>query len=97
MAVLVLILTGLPTTAALQWTTVEAVLRPQANGAMPAASYEFRNDTAASVTIARERGCSKAAIGVAMTQGHLTVRSLANEPLHRPAGQGGQHGSGWAR
>jgi hypothetical protein len=35
----------------LQWTTVEAVLRPQADGAMPVASYPFRNDTAAPVTI----------------------------------------------
>jgi hypothetical protein len=45
------ILAGLPTAYALQWTTVEAVLRPQADGAMPVASYPFRNDTAAPVTI----------------------------------------------
>gem|GEM_PF-3047375 len=64
---------------------------------MPAASYEFRNDTAAPVTIARERGCSKAAIGVAMTQVHLTVRSSASGLPHRPAGQCAQHGSGLAR
>jgi Protein of unknown function (DUF1573) len=49
--VMVFILVGLPTARALQWTTVEAVLRPQADGAMPVASYPFRNDTAAPVTI----------------------------------------------
>ena len=37
--------------SALNWTSTEAVLRPQANGAMPVASYGFRNDTAAPVTI----------------------------------------------
>jgi hypothetical protein len=31
------LLTCLPMTQALQWTTVEAVLRPLADGAMPAA------------------------------------------------------------
>ena len=45
------ILAGWPTAYALQWTTVEAVLRPQADGAMPVASYSFRNATAAPVTI----------------------------------------------
>jgi hypothetical protein len=34
------ILAGLPTAYALQWTTVEAVLRPQADGAMPVAKPE---------------------------------------------------------
>jgi hypothetical protein len=45
------ILAGWPTAYALQWTTVEAVLRPQADEAMPVASYPFRNDTPAPVTI----------------------------------------------
>jgi len=36
---------------ALQWTSTEAVLRPQADGAMPVASYGFRNATGAAVTI----------------------------------------------
>ena len=40
-----------PTARALQWTGIEAVLRPQADGAMPVASYSFRNATAAPVTI----------------------------------------------
>lgn len=44
-------LAGWPTAYALQWTTVEAVLRPQADGTMPVASYGFRNDTEAPVTI----------------------------------------------
>jgi len=44
-------LAGWPTAYALQWTTVEAVLRPLADGAMPVASYSFRNATAAPVTI----------------------------------------------
>ena len=51
LGVLGAILAGWPTAYALQWTTVEAVLRPQADGAMPVASYSFRNDTAAPVTI----------------------------------------------
>lgn len=50
-AVLVFFLAGLPAARALQWTGTEAVLRPQADGAMPVASYPFRNDTAAPVTI----------------------------------------------
>ncbi len=41
----------LPAARALQWTSVEAVLRPQADGTIPVASYGFRNDTAAPVTI----------------------------------------------
>jgi len=45
------LLAGWPTAYALQWTTVEAVLRPQADGAMPVAGYAFRNDTAVPVTI----------------------------------------------
>jgi hypothetical protein len=45
------LLTCLPMMQALQWTSVEAVLRPQADGAMPVASYPFRNDTPAPVTI----------------------------------------------
>ena len=45
------LLVWLPTARALQWTSTEAVLRPQADGAMPVASYPFRNDTAAPVTI----------------------------------------------
>ena len=45
------ILAGWPTAYALQWTTVEAVLRPQADGAMPVAGYPFRNDTWVPVTI----------------------------------------------
>jgi len=45
------LLVWLPTAQALQWTTVEAVLRPQADGAMPVAGYAFRNDTAVPVTI----------------------------------------------
>jgi hypothetical protein len=45
------LLTCLPMMQALQWTTVEAVLRPLADGAMPAASYAFRNDSSAPVTI----------------------------------------------
>jgi hypothetical protein len=49
--VMVFILVGLPAARALQWTGTEAVLRPQADGAMPVASYPFRNDTAAPVTI----------------------------------------------
>ena len=40
-----------PAARALQWTGIEAVLRPQADGTVSAAVYEFRNDTAASVTI----------------------------------------------
>jgi hypothetical protein len=40
-----------PAAPALQWTSTEAVLRPDANGTVPSASYEFRNDTAGSVTI----------------------------------------------
>jgi hypothetical protein len=51
MAALVFILAGLPTARALQCTSTEAVLRPQPNGTMPVASYPFRNDTAAPVTI----------------------------------------------
>ena len=51
LGVLSAILAGWPTAYALQWTTVEAVLRPQADGAMPVASYSFRNATAAPVTI----------------------------------------------
>ena len=50
-AVLVFCLVGLPTARALQWTGTEAGLRPQADGTMPVASYPFRNDTAAPVTI----------------------------------------------
>ena len=49
--VLSVILSVCPTAYALQWTTVEAVLRPQADGAMQAASYAFRNDTSTPVTI----------------------------------------------
>jgi hypothetical protein len=49
--VMVFFLVGLPAARALQWTGTEAVLRPQADGAMPVASYPFRNDTAAPVTI----------------------------------------------
>ena len=45
------LLVWLPTARALQWTGIEAVLRPQADGAMPVASYSFRNATAAPVTI----------------------------------------------
>ena len=45
------LLVWLPTARALQWTSTEAVLRPQADGAMPVASYSFRNATAAPVTI----------------------------------------------
>jgi hypothetical protein len=37
--------------SALQWASTEVVLRPQADGTMPVASYGFRNDTAAPVTI----------------------------------------------
>ena len=48
-------LAGWPTAYALQWTTVEAVLRPLADGAMPVASYSFRNATAAPVTITQAR------------------------------------------
>lgn len=44
-------LAGWPTAYALQWTTVEAVLRPLADGTIPVASYGFRNATAAPVTI----------------------------------------------
>jgi len=51
LVVLGVILAGWPTAYALQWTTVEAVLRPQADGAMPVAGYAFRNDTAVPVTI----------------------------------------------
>jgi hypothetical protein len=40
-----------PVASALQWTSTEAVLRPQADGAMPVASYGFRNETGAAVTI----------------------------------------------
>jgi len=40
-----------PAALALQWTSPEAVLRPQADGAMPVASYEFRNATTAPITI----------------------------------------------
>jgi len=40
-----------PAARALQWTGIEAVLRPQPDGAMPVASYSFRNATAAPVTI----------------------------------------------
>ncbi|MBC7367022.1 MAG: DUF1573 domain-containing protein [Undibacterium sp.] len=36
---------------ALHWTSVEAVLRPLADGAMPVASYGFRNDASAPVMI----------------------------------------------
>jgi hypothetical protein len=36
------ILAAWSTAYALQWTSVEAVLRPQADGAMPVASYPFR-------------------------------------------------------
>jgi hypothetical protein len=36
-----LMLAGWPTAFALQWTTVEAVLRPMADGTMPVASYPF--------------------------------------------------------
>ena len=50
-AVLVFFLVGLPTAQALQWTSVEAVLRPQTDGTMPMASYGFRNDTSTPVTI----------------------------------------------
>lgn len=45
------LLVWLPTARALQWTSTEAVLRPQPDGAMPVASYLFRNATAAPVTI----------------------------------------------
>lgn len=51
LGVLSAILAGWLTAYALQWTTVEAVLRPMADGAMLVASYPFRNDTAAPVTI----------------------------------------------
>jgi hypothetical protein len=51
MAALVFILAGLPTARALQWTSTEAVLRPQPDGTMPVASYPFRNDTSTPVTI----------------------------------------------
>ena len=51
LGVLGAILAGWPTAYALQWTTVEAVLRPQADGTMPVASYPFRNATSAPVTI----------------------------------------------
>ena len=44
-------LAGWPTAYALQWTSVEAVLRPQPDGTMPMASYGFRNDTSTPVTI----------------------------------------------
>ena len=40
-----------PAARALQWTSTEAVLRPQPDGTMPVASYPFRNATAAPVTI----------------------------------------------
>jgi hypothetical protein len=49
--VLSVILSVCPTAYALQWTTVEAVLRPQTDGTMPVASYAFRNDSSAPVTI----------------------------------------------
>ena len=45
------ILAGWPTAYALQWTSVEAVLRPQTDGTMPVVSYAFRNDTSTPVTI----------------------------------------------
>ena len=45
------LLVWLPTARALQWTSTEAGLRPQADGTMPVASYPFRNATAAPVTI----------------------------------------------
>lgn len=45
------LLVWLPTAQGLQWTTVDAVLRPQRDGAMPSASYAFRNDSSAPVTI----------------------------------------------
>ncbi|MBC7367998.1 MAG: DUF1573 domain-containing protein [Undibacterium sp.] len=51
LGVLGVMLALLPTAHALQWTAVEAVLRPQADGVMPVASYGFRNDTSAPVTI----------------------------------------------
>jgi hypothetical protein len=51
LGVLGAILAGWPTAYALQWTTVEAVLRPQADWTMPVASYPFRNATSAPVTI----------------------------------------------
>ena len=51
LGVLGVLLAGWPTAYALQWTSTEAVLRPQADGTMPVASYAFRNDTAAPVTI----------------------------------------------
>ena len=45
------LLVWLPTAQALQWTSVEAVLRPQTDGTMPVVSYAFRNDTSTPVTI----------------------------------------------
>ena len=51
LGVLGAILAGWPTAYALQWTSVEAVLRPQTDGTMPMASYAFRNDTSTPVTI----------------------------------------------
>ena len=41
----------IPAALALQWTSVEAMLRPQADGTMPVASYPFRNDSSAPVKI----------------------------------------------
>jgi len=40
-----------PAARALQWTSIEAVLRPQPDWTMPVASYPFRNATSAPVTI----------------------------------------------
>lgn len=40
-----------PAARALQWTSGEVVLRPQADGTVPAAVYAFRNDTVAPGTI----------------------------------------------
>jgi len=51
LGVLSVLLAGWPTAYALQWTSTEAVLRPQADGTMPVASYAFRNDSSAPVTI----------------------------------------------
>ncbi|MBC7369571.1 MAG: DUF1573 domain-containing protein [Undibacterium sp.] len=53
LGVLGILLIWMPTAQGLQWTVVEAVLRTQADGVMPVASYGFRNDTSAPVTITR--------------------------------------------
>lgn len=51
---MVICIVGLvPAALALQWTNTEAVLRPQAGGAMPVASHGFRNYTGAAVRITR--------------------------------------------